>query len=322
MLAGLIAIPLTLWRVVVAERQADVAQQGLLQDRYQKGAEMLGNTVLSVRLGGIYALVSLARQHPDLYRSQVMCLLCAFVRHPATDENAQDAATPGRRYPRLREDVQAAVTAVTVRGDNGLRRESSSDRIDLRGAYLQGAGLDSANLSGAELENADMTGASCSAANLHDARVTSARLHRAHILGADLTGACFLGSDLSYVVAQRASFSGADLSGANLSHAQLQRADLSRANISIADLTAASLRDANLSGASFGKGTRVAASDPPVSETVITRVTQAQFDEARAEPDNPPKVDPAVVDAETGAPLVWRGKVLSELPGGCGPSGA
>ena len=33
-LAGLIAIPLTLWRVMVAERQADVAQQGLLQDRY------------------------------------------------------------------------------------------------------------------------------------------------------------------------------------------------------------------------------------------------------------------------------------------------
>ena len=316
---GLIAIGFGIWRGKVASRQAKTAQRGLLNERYQRSAETLGSPVLAVRLGGIYALVSLAREHPNQHRDQVMSLLCAFVRYPTKDESAQETATPGRRYPRLREDVQAAVTAIMARGDDGLRRDGSTDKIDLRGAYLQGAGLALANLSGADLDGTDMTGASLSSADLSNATMTCACLHRAHLLGTDLSGARFLGANLSHIVAQRADFSGADLSGASLSHAQLQRADLSCAHISIADLTGASLRDANLSGASFGKGTRVTASDPPVSEIIIAQVTQAQLDEARADPDNPPKIDPAVVDAETGAPLVWRGKVISELPGGCGP---
>ena len=33
---------------------------------------------------------------------------------------------------------------------------------------------------------------------------------------------------------------------------------------------------------------------------------QYQLDAARADPDNPPKLD-GVLDAETGKPLVWRG---------------
>ena len=68
--------------------------------------------------------------------------------------------------------------------------------------------------------------------------------------------------------------------------------------------------DANVSGASLGKGTRTTLSDPPVRETVYARLTQDQLDEARADPDNPPKIDPVVVDAKTGEPLVWPGKVV------------
>ena len=45
--AGLIALPLAVWRSTVAHRQAEIAQRGLLNERYQKGAEMLGNDVLS-----------------------------------------------------------------------------------------------------------------------------------------------------------------------------------------------------------------------------------------------------------------------------------
>ena len=68
--AGLIALPLAIWRAIVAERQANTAQQGLLNERYQNGAAMLGNEVLSVRLGGIYALQRLAEDHPEQYHIQ------------------------------------------------------------------------------------------------------------------------------------------------------------------------------------------------------------------------------------------------------------
>ena len=71
MIAGIIGFPIAIWRSIVASRQAaatqkqsETAQHSLLNERYQKGAEMLGSDLLSVRMGGIYALQRLADDHP------------------------------------------------------------------------------------------------------------------------------------------------------------------------------------------------------------------------------------------------------------------
>ena len=92
-IAAIAALPLAIWRSKVAELQADTAQRqhetaqrGLLNERYQKGAEMLGSDLLAVRLGGIYALARVASEHPGDYHTQIMRLLCAFLRHPPTVE--------------------------------------------------------------------------------------------------------------------------------------------------------------------------------------------------------------------------------------------
>ncbi len=71
-IGGVIAILLAVWRGVLVGRQADTAQQGLLNERYQKGAEMIGSGVLSVRLSGVYALQRLAEEHPKQYHVQIM----------------------------------------------------------------------------------------------------------------------------------------------------------------------------------------------------------------------------------------------------------
>ena len=81
-IGGIVALFFALWRGRLAERQASTGQQGLLNERYQKGAEMLGSGVLSVRMGGIYALQRLAEEHPKEYAIQILGLFCAFVRHP------------------------------------------------------------------------------------------------------------------------------------------------------------------------------------------------------------------------------------------------
>ena len=144
---GIIAIVLAVWRSIVAQRQADAAlqqaetglrqadtsEQGLLNDRYQKGAEMLGNYVLSVRLGGIYALQQFGCRN---IQSSITCRFCvsyaAFVRHP-TKDNAGESAPDlkvGRRLTRLlhcREDVQAVMQAIGKPQDRrsiALERES------------------------------------------------------------------------------------------------------------------------------------------------------------------------------------------------------
>ena len=51
---GPLAVSIAWWR-------SSVSQRTLLNERYQKGAEMLGNEMMAVRLGGIYALGELAR---------------------------------------------------------------------------------------------------------------------------------------------------------------------------------------------------------------------------------------------------------------------
>ena len=132
-IGGVVAILLAVWRSVVGSRQADTAERGLLNERYQKGADMLGNHVLSVRLGGIYALQQLADEYPQQYHVQVMRLFCAFVRTPTMSGEENDASElagdPPHTPPPLREDIQAVVRAIGTRREEFLDLEGRQDSI-------------------------------------------------------------------------------------------------------------------------------------------------------------------------------------------------
>ena len=272
---------------------------------------MLGSDVLSVRLGGIYALQHLAEEYPEQYHVPIMRLFCAFARHPTKDDS-EVVHLDGEKYPRPREDAQAVMIAIGTRSKAGLDYEKAGGfRLDLLGADLHGASLSGANLSGANLRGANLDHAHLSEADLSGAHLTSINLANANLIQANLSDAHLLSANLSHTISQHIDLSRVDLGGANLSDARLEWADLSDANVGTANLSRACLRNTNLSGAVFGRGTRVTASDPPISEDIFARLTQTQLDEARADPDNPPKIDGGTVDTETGKPLVWRGKSRS-----------
>ena len=281
-LAGIIALPLAIWRGVVADRQAsaaqrqaetaleqaNIAQRSLLNERYQQGAEMLGNNVLSVRLGGIYGLRRLAQEHPEEYHVQIMELLCAFVCHPTKDgrldcdlEGDEDQDEQMRK---IRKDVEDAMRTIGSRSVSGIALEQSKNFT----LYLHSA--DVANL------------------EVQDAILSGAKLTKANLSGAILP---------------RANLSGARLRWANLSRAQLRKADLSNGKLWGADLSKAILRDANLSGADLC-GVTVKSSR---YKRPVEGLTQSQLETACADPHDPPTLD-GVLDAETGEPLVWRGK--------------
>ena len=177
LIGGFIAILLAVWRSIVAERQADTAQQSLLNERYQKGAEMLGNDILSVRLGGIYALERLAAENPDHYHIQVMKLFCAFVVQ-ASQERCEGALKGPGSLARTQMDTQAIMDAIRNRKKVGIRLERTNE-MRLK--------LGSACLGWLDLRNADLTGA-----NLMDAD-----LSRAELAGADLSHACLLSTNLT-----------------------------------------------------------------------------------------------------------------------------
>lgn len=209
--AAMIGLPLAIWRSTVAERQSatsqlqsETAQRGLLNERYQKGAEMLGSAVLAVRLGGIYALDRLAREHPEAYHLQIMNLLCAFVRNPTTVEYLGGEAPPRwaqiQTIELVREDVKAVISAICGRSTAQIEIENKTPLfiLDLSGADLPDVNFfeaalagnaDRANLERTVLIGTDLSGAVLNLSNLKGANFERANLERAKLIGTELDGA-------------------------------------------------------------------------------------------------------------------------------------
>ncbi len=335
-LAAVVALPLAIWRAKVADTQANTAQQSLLNERYQKGAEMLGSEVLSVRLAGIYALQNLAGEYPEQYHIQVMNLFCAFVRFPTRDPSFKPGQTP------IRQDVESIMEAIGSRAKKLIAIEQRHDfRLDLRGvdlstgqildADLTGAMFNRSILSGVNFANTNLTNAffhyadlskaefwnviftgirlystNLSSANLQNAEMFRVGFHVTNLCGANLGGANLSRAIFNDVNAtgarlERASLCAATFTRADFSGARLVRADLSSAELLDVNLTEANISEANLSGVRFSN----------VGHQPTTGLTQRQLDEARADPDNPPQLV-GVLDSETGEQLVWRGKPLDD----------
>ena len=210
---GLLGILLAIWRSLVAKRQADaarehanaaiaqsqiaitqteIAQEGLRNERYQKGADMLGSRSMATRIGGIHALDKLAQEYPDEYHILIMKLLCAFIRH-CPDVNPKGEA------PR---EIQEALDVIAYRSEGQLNLEGAGRILDFQGAYLKGitlgsgANLAKANMSGADLSNTrlygiDLTGAIMIGTNLSGAELHDVRLTKASLSDATLTSTRF-----------------------------------------------------------------------------------------------------------------------------------
>ena len=303
----------------MAERQAsasqgqtETGQKELLNERYQQGAAMLGSETLAVRLGGIYALQSLAAEGPEEYHLQIMKLLCSFVRKPTKDAELDRPVYSEDQVltPRIRDDTQAAVLAIGQRSCDRFRIEIANGfTMDLHGANLKGGSLrqcllDRADLTGANLANADLERAS-----LEGAELTRADISGAKMSGANLPKSIFRLANIRGAIAHEANFVGADLEGTIWYNAELEHACLSFATLKGADLTGANLVGADLSGTVFGKGGRRAEDDIGIYPSeAYTSLIQAQLDQALAAHDCPPEIEFGTTDAVTNVQLVWQNK--------------
>jgi uncharacterized protein YjbI with pentapeptide repeats len=241
---ALIALPLAVWRSWTAHKQArsanrqtELAEKGLIIDRYQKGAQMLESSELSVRLAGIYALRELVWSDPAETYFLVLDLLYDFVRERSNDRkpclDTVSHARPDPGYGIFPPDLQKAIeTASRLRNSvpNGVEEE-------IRKSWF--ADLTGANLTDAVLENA----------NLKRARLTAAQLTRAEMTGIDLTNADLVGADLRRAILEGAVLREVDFGGANLSEADLSNANLKDADLFEAIFFAAELNGAKLDGA-------------------------------------------------------------------------
>ena len=180
--AAAIGLLLAVWRSLVAHKQADTAERGHNNERYQKGADMLGSGVMTTRMGGVYALERLAQEHPREYHVQIMKLLCAFLRHRVKDRGEEAKAESKKLWLNLdatahgppggggilaRKELQSDLNAA-AQTIGECRRGLAKTRLfkSIEGDF----NLDfrDMNLSGANLSRADLTGANLSRANIED----------------------------------------------------------------------------------------------------------------------------------------------------------
>ena len=307
--AAVIAMRLAMWRSRVAERQAGTAQSGLLNERYQKGAEMLGSEILSVRLGGIYALQRLAEDHPEEYHVQIMRLFCAFTRHPTQDNSVvlSPAYFEATRIHEdwqfnLRLDVQAIMEAIAKRRASTIAHEKTDRFItDFRSADLRQLLLEDMHLSDLYIIDADLSGASFSLCEIYDVEFSGANLSPARFAGAHIENVNWEGCSMIGVSFNDASCGpSVGLIYNDLTSASFVNANLTGVRFCESDLSEAKFFGANLSNTRFSRNGML----------VARNLTQAQLDQAVADPDNPPILD-GVADAETGEQLVWRGSAPS-----------
>ena len=273
-------IALAVWRSITAQKQADTAAQqastaarSLQNDRYQKGAEMLGSKELSVRVGGISALARLAQDEPETYHYQIMVLFGLFVRHPTPDINWDTASSEDARCVH-RPDVKAIFQAIHKRTKEQLALDANEMVPFLPNTNLRAAPLPEKNLSWCYLPDVDFTGAILQGTNLTGSELDSANLTSANLNLADLTNASPIAANLTGAFLNSTNLTRAKLSSANLTNASLSFANLTGAGLQFANLAEAVLLCANLTDADFSNA---------------KHLTQAQLDEACQNPQgNPP----------------------------------
>jgi len=220
-LVGLLALGGVAFGAVVTLRQVRAGREGRSIDLFTKAIDQLASDQVSVRHGGVYALEQLSELDAR-YRGHAHALLTAFVRQnapwPPSKPDSEVLAERARLQGGLPDDIGAAITVLgrqkMIVGD----AESELERVDLRGAELQGlnlpkvcfahANLDDANLIEANLANAafvetTLRNTNLSKANLREADFTGALLDGAILRGADLSNAKLRGTDLAGVIADK-----------------------------------------------------------------------------------------------------------------------
>ena len=313
------------WRNRIAGRQAETANEqsetaarGLRNERYQKGADMLGNATLATRLGGIYALEQLAREHPEEYHVPIVDLLCAFIRHPVEEGRPESGGADGGGLDdpaheaelRCAPHIEAAAQAI---GRRRVENDPSGFFLNLRGAHLEGADLRNAKLSGAFLWGAFLWGANLQDANLEDANLEEAHLEGANLWRAILRDAHLEDADLSRALLLGTHLEGAHLEGAHLEGANLEGAYLEGAHLEGAYLEGANLEGANLEGAylegAYLEGANLSNADLSGADlSGVKGLKQSGLDAAFIRKGEDPPLLEGALDAVTGEPLVWQGE--------------
>jgi uncharacterized protein YjbI with pentapeptide repeats len=211
--AAVIGLPFLVWRSIVAQRQADTAEQGLITDRINKAVEGLGavrevkegevsstEPNLEVRVGALYSLERLT--HDSLRdRTAILNILIAYLANNSPQEPSLGKSTDDQKEIQSpRTDVRVALNII---------EKFPADTIDLSGVAFHHC-----DLSGRSFANRTFD-----CAKFENCNLTRASFENSHFIATTFTGSYlgasnFKNATFFAIVLNAQIFSNADFSGA------------------------------------------------------------------------------------------------------------
>ena len=244
---------------VYQQKQLSLIQNGQEMVLFTNAVDQLSNDQLSVRLGGINVLVSLAKVSKKDH-AQVMKVLATYVKSRFPLDKKKVEFNSNKKVPA---DMQAAMEVFKIKkwinkknealdlSNTNFQKvdltEANLSNFNLEGADLRGAILSGANFKRVNLENANLHGAELFKTNLEKSVLKNANLEDAHVREGNLRAATLRNAWLANTNFIEANLIDADLVGVMLKGADFQRAILLGANLKGADLMEANLKGSVLS---------------------------------------------------------------------------
>ncbi|MGW9820295.1 hypothetical protein ACUXK4_002866 [Methylorubrum extorquens] len=145
-MAGLIGLPLAIWRSWTAhqqfkttQKQVSLLEQGAEADRLQKGTELLESEKLIVRIAGIAILRSVAVEKSHKFNTEAFRVLNAFASSASKEQPVYPSgdkldAMNEDELPKSPEDLVEAFNALR---DSSLVNKMIISELDLRGVMLR-----------------------------------------------------------------------------------------------------------------------------------------------------------------------------------------
>ena len=306
----IVALPLALWRLVVADRQSKTAQLSLLNERFKQGVEMLISPRLAARLGGISILEQLAKESVIQHHIQIVELFSTLIRNPpryeeeivvdTKEKNSADENLP-KDLLELRVDLQTMLWVLERRSNEGKKIEKEQNYF---------VDFSKSKLSLAKFGGSDWSSTQFMFADLSNASIKNCDMRRALLTFACLTGATFITSNLSEAHLGNADLSEVEFMEVDLVEANLEYCNLNRAVFYMADLTNARLCYADLSEARFVDVNflDVDLTNANFSGVVLINpinLTQVQINQFIGKPENLRDLSD-LKDANTGEILIWN----------------
>lgn len=248
-LAALLGAPFIVWRTIATERQTNLAEESLYNDKINAASHDLGARFEVVRLlengtaneyvkfaeddvvtrsAAVDRLEGLALERPVL-ALRITKLLAIYIRGNFPAENLDFTEPPFQlKEPRL--DIQRAIDTLGKINSIARQQDDSKWRLDLRKCNFGGV-----NFKGGNFFAADFSGSRFELANFGDANLTgtlfiSALLNYAYFRGSVLTGSkldrCILNRPKPFAGGMTVSFNiAADITGISFAKADISALD-------------------------------------------------------------------------------------------------